>query len=224
MKKSIVAIIPLLFVCAVVHAQWATIGSVTSTMNSVGIGTTTPNASLDVSGIFLMSGSSANLDISIPNRSLSFLENSGKVLIGWNRTQGAGETDLISNQGIGTVGEFAFYNHLNNGTEKQLMWLTGDGRLMLGLNTGNTGNNKLAVGSGVIAESITVKLQSNWPDYVFTNSYQLPSLIDIENYIARNRRLPEIPSQEDVAKNGINLGEMDRMLLKKIEELTLYLI
>jgi hypothetical protein len=52
------------------------------------------------------------------------------------------------------------------------MWLTGDGRLMIGLTTGNTGNNKLAVGGGVIAESVTVKLQANWPDYVFKKDYR----------------------------------------------------
>lgn len=225
MKKSILVIIQLLFVCVSAYAQWTTTGTVTSTTNNVGIGTATPDAPLDINGISLMAGGNANLDTVInPNRSLSFLENSGKLLIGWNRTGGAGEIDLISNQGGGDIGGIAFYNHLNNGTEKQLMWLTGDGALMIGSSRGNTGNNKLAVGGGVIAESVTVKLQSNWPDFVFKNNYQLPSLRDVKTYIAQYRHLPEIPSQADVAKDGINIGEMDNMLLKKVEELTLYLI
>jgi hypothetical protein len=158
MKKALLVVTALLSTSIFAHAQWTTSGTITSTTNTIGIGTTTPNTPLDVNGIALMAGNNANLDVHIANRSLSFLENSGRLLVGWNRTQGAGEIDFISNQGGGTVCGVAFYNHLNNGTEKQLMWLTGDGRLMLGLSTGNTGNNKLAVGGGIIAESIIIKL------------------------------------------------------------------
>ena len=184
----------------------------------VGIGTTTPNTSLDINGAFC--GGNTNLD----GFNTGFLANSSKILIGWNRTQGAGETDFIANQGQGTVGGFAFYNHDNNNSEKQLMWLTGDGRLMVGLSTGNTGNNKLAVGGGIIAEAVTVKLQANWPDYVFKKNYQLPSLQEVKTYIDQNQHLPEIPSEQEIAKNGLNLGEMNKLLMKKVEELTLYLI
>ena len=184
----------------------------------VGVGTSSPNVALDINGS--LCGGNTNLD----GFNTNFLANSSKVLIGWNRTAGAGETDLIANQGLGSVGGFAFYNHDNSNNEKQLMWLTGDGRLMIGLTTGNTGNNKLAVGGGVIAESVTVKLQANWPDYVFEKNYQLPSLTDVKTYVDQNHHLPEIPSEQEVAKNGVNLGEMNKLLLKKVEELTLYLI
>ncbi|SDP94757.1 hypothetical protein SAMN05428975_3990 [Mucilaginibacter sp. OK268] len=184
----------------------------------VGIGTTIPNTPLDINGAFC--GGNTNLD----GFNTGFLANSSKILIGWNRTQGAGETDFIANQGAGTVGGFAFYNHDNNNSEKQLMWLTGDGRLMVGLSTGNTGNNKLAVGGGIIAEAVTVKLQANWPDYVFKKDYQLPSLQEVKAYIDQNQHLPEIPSEQQIAKDGLNLGEMNKLLMKKMEEMTLYMI
>jgi len=201
---------------------WNTsVGTAPLTLHSsgkVGIGTISPNVALDINGS--LSGGNTNLD----GFNTNFLANSSKVLIGWNRTAGAGETDLIANQGLGSVGGFAFYNHDNSNNEKQLMWLTGDGRLMIGLTTGNTGNNKLAVGGGVIAESVTVKLQANWPDYVFKKDYQLPSLTDVKTYIDQNQHLPDMPSEAEVAKNGLNLGEMNKLLVKKVEELTLYLI
>ncbi|NVM62181.1 hypothetical protein FHW88_000457 [Mucilaginibacter sp. SG538B] len=83
---------------------------------------------------------------------------------------------------------------------------------------------KLAVNGSAIATSVTVKLYSQWPDYVFKPNYQLPSLAEVKSYIDRNQHLPEIPSAEQVEKNGLNLGEMNKLLVKKVEELTLYLI
>lgn len=63
-----------------------------------------------------------------------------------------------------------------------------------------------------------------WSDFVFENDYDLPTLEEVEEHIAENGHLPEIPSEAEVTENGINLGEMDAKLLQKIEELTLYLI
>lgn len=83
---------------------------------------------------------------------------------------------------------------------------------------------KLAVAGNVIAESVTVKLQGYWPDYVFEDNYILPDLHETESFIKANRHLPGIPSAREVEENGISLGEMNAKLLKKIEELTLYLI
>jgi len=192
----------------------------------VGINTTVPNGNLDVNGTLIAGGNTANLDSTNPDKNLSFLENTGRMIIGWNKTKGAGETDFVGNQGGGSVGGFAFYNHANNGIEKQLMWLTGDGKLFVGLTdeSPNAGNYKLAVGGGMIAEAVTVKMQANWPDYVFKNDYELPSLTKVKTFIDQNHHLPEIPSADQIAKDGQNLGEMNKLLLKKVEELTLYLI
>jgi hypothetical protein len=52
----------------------------------------------------------------------------------------------------------------------------------------------------------------------------LPSLTEIENYIKANKHLPEVPSAKEMEANGINLSEMNMLLLKKVEELTLYMI
>jgi len=89
------------------------------------------------------------------------------------------------------------------------------------------------MGNGVVnakkiwAEEIEVSVTAMtefWPDYVFAEAYKLKSLQELELYISENGHLPEIPSAEDVEEKGINLAEMDAALLKKIEELTLYII
>lgn len=88
----------------------------------------------------------------------------------------------------------------------------------------NTGGYKLAVAGNMIAESVKVQLSSAWPDYVFDPAYELQNLKVTEQFIKENRHLPGLPSAQDVTKNGVDLGEMNSNLLKKIEELTLYII
>jgi hypothetical protein len=92
------------------------------------------------------------------------------------------------------------------------------------LNTAAFEKMRITPGNGVYAEQVTVELQSNWPDYVFDKDYPLPSLIDTENFIQKNRHLPGMDKADDIKANGINLGEMDVKLVEKIEQLTLYLI
>ncbi len=94
----------------------------------------------------------------------------------------------------------------------------------VGIGTTDTKGYKLGVNGAAIATSMTVKLNANWPDFVFAKTYGLRPLAEVESYIKANSHLPEVPSAAQVAKDGINLGEMDATLLKKIEELTLYLI
>jgi hypothetical protein len=94
----------------------------------------------------------------------------------------------------------------------------------IGIGTTDTKGYKLGVNGSAIATSMTVKLNANWPDFVFAKTYGLRPLSEVESYIKANSHLPEVPSAAQVAKDGINLGEMDATLLKKIEELTLYLI
>jgi hypothetical protein len=61
-------------------------------------------------------------------------------------------------------------------------------------------------------------------DYVFESDYNLRSLEEVDAFIQQNKHLPDIPSAEEFATNGVGLGEMDDMLLRKVEELTLYVI
>jgi hypothetical protein len=83
---------------------------------------------------------------------------------------------------------------------------------------------KLAVNGAAIATSITVKAFANWPDYVFQPQYKLRSLAELKTYVDEHQHLPEIPSAQEVMTNGLDLGEMNRLLVKKVEELTIYLI
>jgi len=99
---------------------------------------------------------------------------------------------------------------------------TADGKV--GIGTTDTKGYKLAVNGSVVATSVVVKLYANWPDYVFKKDYQLRPLAEIKSYIDQNQHLPEMPSAKEIATNGQNLGEINQLLTKKVEELTLYLI
>ncbi|MCW3111471.1 MAG: hypothetical protein JWQ09_5977 [Segetibacter sp.] len=86
------------------------------------------------------------------------------------------------------------------------------------------GSYSLAVNGWAIFTKAVVKSSGGWPDYVFKHDYKLTALGDLEAYVKENQHLPEVPSAEDVEKNGIDLGNTQTILLKKIEELTLYII
>jgi hypothetical protein len=96
-------------------------------------------------------------------------------------------------------------------------------------NSGNVGigttipDAKLAVAGTIHTKEVKVDL-TGWPDYVFKPAYKLPSLAAVKTYIANNHHLPDMPSEQEVNRNGVNLGEMNKQLVKKVEELTLYLI
>jgi hypothetical protein len=94
----------------------------------------------------------------------------------------------------------------------------------LGIGITDTKGYKLAVNGSAIFTKAVVKAYANWPDYVFHSNYRLPSLSEIEKYIQLHHHLPEVPVAAEVKKDGLNLGDNQALLLKKIEELTLYLI
>jgi len=75
----------------------------------------------------------------------------------------------------------------------------------------------------VYAKEVSVQT-TVWPDFVFKNNYKLMPLSELKTYVDKNQHLPEVPSAAEVTKDGQNLGEMNKLLLKKVEELTLYLI
>lgn len=96
-------------------------------------------------------------------------------------------------------------------------------RVGIGTTTIPSGFN-FAVDGKAIMEEVKVQVSEQWPDYVFDDTYPLMSLQDIKKFISQNRRLPEIPSAADVETEGLELGQINVLLLKKIEELTLHLI
>ena len=93
----------------------------------------------------------------------------------------------------------------------------------VGIGTTDIGTWRLAVEGKIRAREIKVDNDS-WPDYVFKPNYRLPSLEEVEEHIQEKGHLINIPSAEEVEANGIELGEMNKLLLEKIEELTLYVI
>ncbi|MFY0255559.1 hypothetical protein ACDQ55_16570 [Chitinophaga sp. 30R24] len=94
----------------------------------------------------------------------------------------------------------------------------------IGIGTTDPMGYKLAVAGKILSEEVRVKLQANWPDFVFAKDYQLPSLADVAAYVNKNGHLEGVPSAEEFGKQGIELGKMNTILLQKIEEMTLYLI
>ena len=86
-------------------------------------------------------------------------------------------------------------------------------------------NNLLAVkGTAVFVKAKVAVYGPNWPDYVFSPTYPLTPLDSLEQFIRLNGHLPEMPVAQEVNKNGIDLGDNQVLLLKKVEQLTLYII
>jgi len=109
-----------------------------------------------------------------------------------------------------------------NNFGKNLMMVKADGSV--GIGATDTKGYLLAVGGSMIAEKIKVKMKTAWPDYVFAPGYELPRLEYIEKYIADHQHLPDMPSAKEVAAEGLDVAEMNKKLVQKVEELTLYLI
>jgi len=91
--------------------------------------------------------------------------------------------------------------------------------------TSTPGGHELYVGGSIIAEEVVVKLETNWPDYVFSDDYPQPDIREWAQFIKTHKHLPGMPSAAEMAqRDGLALGEHQRLLLEKVEELTLILI
>lgn len=108
----------------------------------------------------------------------------------------------------------------NHGTNDADLMIKSNGNV--GIGTATPGN-KLEVNGTIRSKEVIVEATS-WPDFVFKTDYNMPSLSFVENYIKEHGHLPNIPSQQEVEENGQSLGETQKLLLQKIEEMTLYII
>lgn len=104
----------------------------------------------------------------------------------------------------------------------------GISRIFISQSTGNVGigtenpTYKLSVLGNI--RSTEVVVETGWADYVFDEKYQLPTLAEVETFIGQNKHLPNIPSAAEIKKNGLHLGDTQKRMMEKIEELTLYII
>ncbi len=89
-----------------------------------------------------------------------------------------------------------------------------------------TPQSELAVNGTITAKALLVvdPNANDWPDYVFSNDYKLMSLEETEKYISEHNHLPGVASAKEVKEKGLNVGEMNNVMMQKIEELTLHLI
>lgn len=197
----------------------------------VGIGTTSPSARLELIG---GSSSSANSSLIIKNSSgdtTMRVRDNGYVGIGYN---GSTYGRPLNIQGSGmnfyeTATQYGGSIFPNNGN--MVLWAPSDavvlqptsGSVVLGSYTPAAGY-KLSVKGKLMCEEARVQLSGAWPDYVFADEYELPTLQAVEASIKINKHLPNMPPAAEVAKNGFDLGDMNKRLLEKVEELTLYII
>ena len=99
------------------------------------------------------------------------------------------------------------------------------GKLQIAASTINFPSDyKLVVDGKIIAEELRIQNSTLWPDFVFENGYDLTPLNEVEKHISIYKHLPDVPSAKEVSKEGFDIGEMQKILLRKIEELTLYII
>jgi hypothetical protein len=196
---------------------------------NIGIGTTTPGARLDIgvaeqnrlSAVLgrLPEGNGAGSGTYLGVRNLQTSPVNSMSFSLEHRFYGSLNSAINFHRGGSTTGGFLSFS-TNDGTEKMRLDVWGN----LGIGTADTKGYKLAVNGSAIFTKVTIKQAANWPDYVFEPAYQLPSLQSVQQYIKSNKHLPDMPSAVDVAREGIDIGNIQAALLKKVEELTLYMI
>jgi hypothetical protein len=130
-----------------------------------------------------------------------------------------------SNTGIGYIDNTNTVGIWSSGSASStpVISLTAQETVGIGTNTPPAGF-KLAVTGSALFTRVKVQEVSAWPDYVFKKTYRLPTLSYTENFIKKYQHLPGVPSAAEVKQNGIDVSETQAILLKKIEELTLYII
>ncbi len=196
------------------YSMWSN-GSTTAYLKSEGLGisNTTPLTKLHIVGgqdagmstvtsngyMVLGSGTGANLVI-----------DNNEIIARNNTTPGGSAADLFLQYDAG--------NLILCGSEQ--------GAVGIGVASGASipAGFLLAVDGKIISEEIKVQLSGNWPDYVFNEKYKLLSFDELRKYIATNKHLPNIPAAAEVEKNGIEVGDMQKKMMEKIEELTLYVL
>ncbi|WP_298900967.1 hypothetical protein [uncultured Psychroserpens sp.] len=202
---------------------------------NVGINTTTPTQELEVNGITKTNQLIVGETNTIPFFVNAWLEGgfSSQLFLNsslsqtnerlWALSAINGSFKIFSESDDFSSIKEAFVINRSSGIEIENV-LFPNGNVGIGTSSFVEGDDtyRLSVNGKIRAHG--VKVYTTWADYVFEDSYELKPLDEIENYIKERGHLPNIPSEEEVLKNGIELGEINKLLLEKIEELTLYMI
>ncbi|MDI3321397.1 hypothetical protein [Pinibacter soli] len=176
----------------------------------------------------LYSNTTGNGNIAFGQGALFYSTGSYNIGLGYRAgfNQSAGDNNIIiaANAAFPDLPNLTGSNQLNIGN---IIYGTGVNSSTIG--AGNIGigttspSEKLSVNGNIRSKKVIVT-QSDWADYVFEPSYKLPSLDSVSSFIKANKHLPEIPSAAAIEKDGQDVGEIQKLLLKKVEELTLYVI
>lgn len=158
-------------------------------------------------------GSSIGLTEVLPNNYYTVLG-----MRGWGDDSGGKSHELA----FSNDGRILFRSGYSAGWGNWKSLVIGNENGFVGIGTTNP-TEMLSVKGNIRAKEIKVETQ-NWPDFVFKDDYKHESLQELESFIKLNRHLPNIPSAKDVEVNGVELGELNKKLLQKIEEITLHLI
>jgi hypothetical protein len=132
-----------------------------------------------------------------------------------------------SNLYLQNTGGNVFIGDATNFNSAHRLGVDGNAVITGNMRVGNTvgpSGYRLAVDGKAICTELLVRTVPNWPDYVFNKQYKLPGLQEVEDFISKYNHLPGIPSAKELETNGLNIGEMQKLQMEKIEELTLYII
>ena len=196
---------------------------------NVGIGTIDPKAKLHVfgqengafNGLVIDNRKNYGSGTGISQTSrivLSLTENGAPNPL--DRIFGVIESGTLS-ESSSTEGRLSFYVRQGGSVDEKIR-INSNGYVGIGT---TTPDEKLTVKGKIHTQEVRVDLLGACiPDYVFANDYKINTLQEVEKYVKANSHLPEVPSALDIEKNGLLLGEMNILLLKKVEELTLYAI
>ncbi len=169
-------------------------------------------------------------DVGLPDSLSGYLmmgSQNGLNLVADNNEIQVRSNGTAANMYLQNGGGNVFIGDATNFTSSHRLGVDGNAVFLGAVRIGSTvtpSGYKLAVDGKAICTELLVRLVPNWPDYVFSNNYKLPGLNEVEEFIKKNNRLPGIPSAKTLEANGMNIGEMQKLQMQKIEELTLYII
>ncbi|OXB15872.1 hypothetical protein B0A68_08950 [Flavobacterium reichenbachii] len=195
---------------------------------NVGIGVLNPNARFEVSNSL---NTNQNEVIASLTRFGTATGGSSIVRFGYHSSADFEVNSGYTNDGnrFGSYFDLNIVNNHNDGINGGINFAANSSVKMAIKANGNVGigitnpKNKLDVKGTVHSQEVLVDMK-DWSDFVFKKEYNLPTLEEVEKHIAEKGHLENMPSEEEVLNNGINVGEMNAKLLQKIEELTLYMI